>query len=202
MSLARRTMSSCSHTRTTTQPADRSLASESWSRALFRKSFSFQYQLFTFGTRATCSGHPCQKHPSTKTATFVGPKTTSTRRRVPGTMDCSRRYRSPRRWSSRRSASSGAVSRTGWRCIRRRALGVVAKEFEVGSGASSLTPASSVGTVAFRVQLNLSQNTSLVGDWSRTPPGGSSKTGSSLNAVRGAPGRVFCGSERGLRLSG
>ena len=57
------------------------------------------------------SGQPCQKHPSTKTASLARVKAMSmVRRRFPGTLTCTRNL-SPRRWSAFRSATSGLVSR-------------------------------------------------------------------------------------------
>ena len=60
--------SSCSHTRTTTQPEPRKIASVSRSRSPFRSIFCRQKPAFDLG-QVPCSGHPCQKQPSTNTAT-------------------------------------------------------------------------------------------------------------------------------------
>ena len=65
-----------------------------------------------------CCGQRCQKQPSTNTASRRLGNTTSARRRNPGTGARLSRYRKPRRWSSRLSATSGAVSRVS--CLRKR----------------------------------------------------------------------------------
>ena len=65
-----------------------------------------------------CSGHPCQKQPSTNTATFARVNRTSARRRGSPGRGWSTRYLKPRRWSSRRRSSSGSVSRLCCRAIR------------------------------------------------------------------------------------
>ena len=112
---------SCSQTRMTRQPAAIRSASVSRSRSTFRRSFACQYSAFALG-RTPCSWQPCQKQPSTNTAIRWRENTTSARRRDRlGAGATSTRYLSPRRWSSRRSASSGAVSRfLESTCIRRR----------------------------------------------------------------------------------
>lgn len=113
---------SCSHTRTGSHPAARNLSSVSRSRRRLPSIFSFQNAAFALG-QVAWMGHPCQKHPSTYTAIRRRENTTSARRRRPGRGLWSTRYRRPCRWSSLRSASSGAVSRCGVACIRRWALG-------------------------------------------------------------------------------
>ena len=70
---------SCSQTRMTVQPSSASRRSVSASRSLFRISFLRHHSAFARGNVA-CSGHECQKHPSTKTTTFARGKTTSARR--------------------------------------------------------------------------------------------------------------------------
>jgi hypothetical protein len=112
---------SCSQTRMTRQPAAIRSASVSRSRSTFRRSFARQYSAFALG-RTPCSWQPCQKQPSTNTAIRWRENTTSARRRDRlGAGATSTRYLSPRRCSSRRSASSGAVSRFfDSTCIRRR----------------------------------------------------------------------------------
>ena len=73
------------------------------------------------------SVHPCQKQPSMNTATFrLGNATSMVQRVRPGTGKATRN-RSPAANSSRRTASSGAVSRTAWRLIRDETAGVVTK---------------------------------------------------------------------------
>lgn len=109
--------SSCSHTRRLSHPATASSASTLRSRSTFAESLAFHHCALFFGAVA-CSGHPCQKQPSTNTATRDGPKTTSARLRIPRSGDMSTRYLTPRACNSRRSASSGLVSRR--RCLRSR----------------------------------------------------------------------------------
>ena len=72
----------CSHRRTTDQPARISAASLAWSRSTFRSSFGPQYHSLARGLEP-CSGHPCQKQPSTKTATLRPVKAMSGRTRLP-----------------------------------------------------------------------------------------------------------------------
>ena len=73
---------SCSHTRTTVQPAARRASSAARSLATLRSSFGPQYPPFTPGFRP-CSGQQCQKQPSTNTATLARVKTMSGRGRTP-----------------------------------------------------------------------------------------------------------------------
>ncbi len=70
----------CSHTRTTCQPALRNLRDTSRSRSRFRASFSCQNDLLDDGF-VPCHGHPCQKHPSTNNATRSFRQTKSGRTR-------------------------------------------------------------------------------------------------------------------------
>ena len=72
----------CSHNRTTDQPASVSAASLARSRSTFRSSFGPQYQSFARGLDP-CSGHACQKQPSTKTATLRAVNAMSGRTRLP-----------------------------------------------------------------------------------------------------------------------
>jgi hypothetical protein len=59
--------SSCCQTRRTFHPLSRSVLVTKRSRALFAASFFSQNLRFVAGT-VPCFGHPCQKHPSTNTA--------------------------------------------------------------------------------------------------------------------------------------
>lgn len=68
--------SSCSQTRSTLQPIVFSVRFTSQSRLRFRAIFLRQYVRFEFG-EVPCSGHPCQKQPSTKTASRCFRKTKS-----------------------------------------------------------------------------------------------------------------------------
>jgi hypothetical protein len=106
--------SSCSHTRTTRQPASRKRSSVSSSRLRFVSILFRQNSAFAFG-QVACCGHPCQKHPSTKTATRARGKTMSARRRRPLSTCLSTRNRRPDRCSAERRANSAAVSR--WRVL-------------------------------------------------------------------------------------
>lgn len=101
---------SCSHTLMTFQPSRSSRSLVSRSRSRFVSIFSRQNAAL-FAGHVACSGQPCQKHPSTKTATRDGPKTMSGRRRRSASTGRSTRNRRPRACNSRRSASSGFVSR-------------------------------------------------------------------------------------------
>ena len=58
----------CSQIRTTFHPSDRNVRDTSRSRAWFRASLAAQNDPFCFGI-VPCRGHPCQKQPSTNTAT-------------------------------------------------------------------------------------------------------------------------------------
>lgn len=59
----------CSHSRTTVQPAWRRASSAARSRSTFLASFGDQYHSFFFGFKP-CSGQACQKQPSMNTATL------------------------------------------------------------------------------------------------------------------------------------
>lgn len=76
----------------------------------------------------TCSGQPCQKQPSTKTATRALLNTTSASRRTPCTGRRCTRYRSPAACSALRSATSIPVSRDFCLLILDRTSGVVSNE--------------------------------------------------------------------------
>ena len=65
-----------SHTRSTVQPAARRARETARSRCAFRASFGCQYARRDEGTRPW-RGQPCQKQPSTNTATFSARKTKS-----------------------------------------------------------------------------------------------------------------------------
>jgi hypothetical protein len=79
------------------------------SRWTFASSLSAHHVLLFFGA-VLCSGQRCQKHPSTKTASFARVKITSGR---PGSSAPCVRKRSPRRCSSLRKTRSGPVSLRG-----------------------------------------------------------------------------------------
>src|SRR5271163_4984577 len=59
----------CSHSRTTVQPAWVSASSAALSRSTFLRSLGDQYHSLFFGWEP-CSGQACQKQPSMKTATL------------------------------------------------------------------------------------------------------------------------------------
>jgi hypothetical protein len=69
---------SCSQIRTTIQPFPARSRFVRASRIRLRRIFNRQYAMFDFGT-LLCFSHPCQKHPSTKTATLRSRKTKSGR---------------------------------------------------------------------------------------------------------------------------
>ncbi len=102
--------SSCSHDRTTRQPSAVRIAWFRASRCRFASSFRRHSSAFAFGS-CTCSSQRCQKQPSTNTATRARGKTRSGRTRHRRLTCRSTKNRRPRWWSSRRTASSGAVSR-------------------------------------------------------------------------------------------
>lgn len=134
--VAASTGSSCSQTRTTRQPWSASSAVVCSSRATLAASlFAHQAELFLDGME--CTGHRCQKHPSTKMARRCrGNAMSIVLRALPGTL-IPMRNRLPRRCSSLRSASSGAVSARRCELILRRTSSVA------GAG-----PTSSVAMVA------------------------------------------------------
>ena len=113
--------SSCSQNLRTLHPASLSLRSVSLSRSRFASIFARHQLAFVFG-HVPCSGQPCQKHPSTKTATLVRTNATSARRRVPGSVR-STRYRRPRARRAARNATSPGVSRRRVARMRRRTSG-------------------------------------------------------------------------------
>lgn len=98
----------CSHKRRTTHPASRRRASVSRSRAMFLRIFASQNAAFVRGL-PLWSGQPCQKQPSTKTATRCLVKAMSIERRGwPGTGNPTRKRR-PAPCSRQRSSISGVV---------------------------------------------------------------------------------------------
>lgn len=106
--------SSCSQIRITVQPASASAVSVVRSRSTLVSSFRRHQPALVFG-EVPCSGHRCQKQPSTNTATRARVNTMSGRVRPICGRAMFTRYRSPLRWSSRRMAISGAV----WRFFTR-----------------------------------------------------------------------------------
>src|SRR5262245_19768966 len=133
MARAATAASSCAQNRRTVHPSALSFASVSRSRLRFPSILSRHQLALAFG-HVPCSGQPCQKHPSTNTASLARLNATSARRRVPGSVT-STRYLSPRARSAARKATSPAVSRRRVACILRRtsgdeALGLVVVFFE------------------------------------------------------------------------
>lgn len=88
----------CSHMRRTCHPARSSRAVELSSRATLRANLGRQYASFELGI-TWCSGHTCQKQPSTKTAKRTDVKAMSTRMDRPSSARTGRsfRNRSPNR---------------------------------------------------------------------------------------------------------
>lgn len=121
MSVAACVMSPCSQNRSTVHPRERRYASVSRSRSMFRASLAVHHAPFVFGA-VLCSEQPCQKHPSTNTATLARVNRMSARRRGRPGSGASTQYRRPRRWSSRRRSISGAVSRVRCRDMRREVV--------------------------------------------------------------------------------
>lgn len=112
--------SSCSHTRTTVQPASLSRSSVAASRCRFDSILARHQSAFDFG-QVPCSGQPCQKHPSINTAKREPLNTRSASLRIPGTNLLCSRNRRPRRWRADRILSSGPVSRRLCLSMRTRA---------------------------------------------------------------------------------
>jgi hypothetical protein len=111
--------SSCSHTRMGIQPPSVSAWSSAWSRARFRSNLAFQKSTLVRGIVAW-TGHRCQKHPSTNTATRDGPKTISGRTQRPEvSMRLSFRKRRPRACNADRNRRSGPVSVRRFACMVR-----------------------------------------------------------------------------------
>ena len=108
--------------RKTCHPAALRASSARRSRATLPSSFSRHHSRLLAG-QDWWIGQTCQKHPSTKTATFARLKTRSALARIFGSGRRSTRYRKPRRWISDLSASSGFVSRRLRRLIRSETAG-------------------------------------------------------------------------------
>jgi hypothetical protein len=119
--------SSCSQTRRTVHPSAARRPSVSRSRARFFSTFAAQYSAFVFAT-VWCSGHPCQKQPSTNTARRARVNTRSAVRRTDRIGLIETLYRMPIAWTARRRASSGLVSRPLLDCMLRRVAGEEAQE--------------------------------------------------------------------------
>ena len=103
--------SSCSQTCNGFHPIVLSSASFLASRSRFPAILSAHHLAFALGA-TKCSGHPCQKHPSTK---MTNRSFTTTMSGRPGRSRRCSRNRTPLRWSSRRSWISGVVSARGIR---------------------------------------------------------------------------------------
>lgn len=128
---------SCSQIRMTVQPSLSSCRVVSRSRSRFFRIFAFHQSALAFG-QVACFGHPCQKHPSIKTANLIREKAISiVRRRKPFTGTATR-YLSPARCSAWRIASSGPVSLRRCRCMRPLTLAVLGTGL---AGMSSLVEA-------------------------------------------------------------
>src|SRR3984885_3518330 len=132
----------CSHSRTTVQPAWTRASSAARSRSTFLASLGDQYHSLLLGLEP-CSGQACQKHPSTNTATLRRVNATSGRTRRSGrSRRKSLRYRYPIACSAARSASSGLVS------VRRVAFMFAVTAAEVGKGYGfAAVPAGSLATL-------------------------------------------------------
>lgn len=108
---------SCSQIRMTVQPAPSSWRVVSRSRSRFFRIFASHHAALALG-HVACWGQPCQKQPSTNTASLTRVKAMSIVRRGKPVTGRPTRYRSPSRCRARRSANSGSVSFRRWRCIR------------------------------------------------------------------------------------
>jgi hypothetical protein len=100
--------SSCSQTRTDRQPADLSRWSVSASRSRFRSILARHHSALALG-QVPCFGQPCQKQPSTNTATLARGKTRSASRRMPATGRRWMKNLMPLRWRTERSCISHSV---------------------------------------------------------------------------------------------
>jgi hypothetical protein len=114
------------------------MSSKRRSRSWLRASFASQYRLFRRGL-FPWSGHPCQKQPSTKTASLARVNTMSgriARDFSDGFIGWSTRYRRPREKRAARRAFSGFVSRRRLPCMVARTAALDA----LGGGGSSAMP--------------------------------------------------------------
>lgn len=111
---------SCAQILTTSHPSSRRRRSVSASRARLASIFARQNSAF-FLDQVACRGQPCQKQPSTNTATR-GPRNTmsATRRGFESSGTC-RRYRRPSAYKALQSLISMSVPRWRTRAIRRLA---------------------------------------------------------------------------------
>lgn len=84
-----------------------------------------QYSGFALVRGLPCYGQPCQKQPSTNTATFAGPEhNVSPAPQSTQWLPVDAVYRNPIECRIRRTAISGVVSRVGCSCLRLRTPGV------------------------------------------------------------------------------
>lgn len=113
---------SCSHMRRTVQPAAIRASSLLRSLCMFRSSLLAHHFALVAG-RVAWIGHPCQKQPSTNTASLqVGKRASAKHRRVATGRRCLKNRR-PSRWSFCLMRLSGPVSRGLFDCIERRTPG-------------------------------------------------------------------------------
>jgi hypothetical protein len=136
--------SSCSQTRTVVQPASSRILSVSRSRSRVRAIFAAQKSALVFAI-VWCSGQPCQKQPSRKTATLARVNTRSAVRLIAGSGREDTRYLRPRAWTAERRRTSGRVSRPLFACMQRRTPSLSAQPSPVPAATSRgyrLTPAS------------------------------------------------------------
>ncbi len=119
---------SCAHILKTFQPADRSAALCLVSRPTFSASFLRHHRPCRRG-QVACLGQACQKQPSTNAASRALGKTRSTLtgREAVRSRTCFR-YRKPRAWRARRTASSGAESVGRLESMERRTPGLDAHD--------------------------------------------------------------------------
>ena len=159
----------CSHSRTTVQPASVRASSAARSRSTFRCSLGDQYHSLFFGL-VPCSGQACQKQPSTNTATLRLVKAISGRTQRAGrSRRKSLRYRYPIACSARRRAISGLVSVRRFPCMFRDRPGVS------GYGYGFLGRAAGSGSVAASGSISgccgLSAMPAKRSDWQRVADG-------------------------------
>lgn len=123
---------SCSQTLMTIQPTSRRRRSVSRSRDMFASIFARHQPALFFG-QVPCSGQPCQKQPSMKTAVLEPGNTMSTVLRLSANSRHWRRKRRPRRCSSERRARSPGLSLCRVRDIRLLVFAETGSEGSVGT---------------------------------------------------------------------
>jgi hypothetical protein len=129
---------SCSQILTTVQPSFRSSSSICPSRSVLRRNFCVQNSTLLLGT-LLCSSQPCQKQPSTNTASRHRVKARSARQFTVRSGLYETLNRKPRLCNCRRSTTSGPVSLVAWRLILALIVGEVGDGEEIGRDGAGAT---------------------------------------------------------------